>query len=543
MSAADGASAGAQAERRLLRALFPFHFTVGADGRLAAVGERWRTLAPSVAVGARFDDVFAVQRPAGLAGHGELAQHCDDIFLLATRERPDCVLRGQFVAADAAPGALHFAGGPWGTKLAALVEQGLTLADFPPHDPRGDLLVLLQVQEAQLAELKQLTGRLQERIRRQAQLEGQLRQIQKMELVGRLAGGLAHNFNNILMAIRSHADLALEDLPADSPVREWLEHIGAATDHAASLTRGLLTMSRQQPLRIQAVDVAAEFAEIRKLVAPLLGERVRLAIAVAPDLATMQADSDSLKQILINLVLNARDAMPDGGDLSIAVARQDELLPGGAGPQPCVAIRVRDTGTGMDAATKAKLFEPFFTTKPAGKCVGLGLSTVFGLVQQMGGAIRVESEPGAGATFAVLLPLAEAPAPAKSTPPAPTAAAGRHVLLVDDDANVRRPLALALGNAGFRVTAAANADEALAALRGGGRCDVLLTDVRMPGLSGPQLAAAVECEFGAVPVLFLSGHTDDPLLLGGQLPARRCFLSKPVALDALLTALRTLLVA
>ncbi|MBM3963127.1 MAG: hypothetical protein FJ306_14695, partial [Planctomycetes bacterium] len=407
MSAADGDDAGAPAERRLLRALFPFHFTVGPDGRLAAVGERWRTLAPSVAVGARFDDVFAVQRPAGLADHGELAQHSDDIFLLATRERPDCVLRGQFVAAaDAAPGALHFAGGPWVTKLAALVDQGLTLADFPPHDPRGDLLVLLQVQESQFAELKQLTERLQERIRRQAQLEGQLRQIQKMELVGRLAGGLAHNFNNILMAIRSHADLALDKLPADSPEREWLEHIGAATDHAASLTRGLLTMSRQQPLHIQALDVAAEFAEIRKLVAPLLGERVRLAIAVAPDLATVQADSDSLKQVLMNLVLNARDAMPDGGDLSIAVARQDELLPGGAGPQPCVAIRVRDTGTGMDAATKAKLFEPFFTTKPAGKSVGLGLSTVFGLVQQMRGAIRVDSAPGAGATFEVLLPHA-----------------------------------------------------------------------------------------------------------------------------------------
>ena len=534
-----------QTELRLLRQLFPFFFTVTADGRLGAVGDRWATFAPGVDLGAAFLDVFEIARPAGLAGHASLAQHLGDVFLLRLKGRAGFELRGQFVAGGDGNGNTlwHFVGGPWLTNLGALARLGLAIRDFPPHDPRGDLLVMMQVQESQLAELRQLTTSLQERIRTQAQLEGQIRQIQKMELVGRFAGGMAHNFNNILMAIRSYADLALEQLTPTDPLHEWLTQICSATDHAASLTRGLLTMSRQQPVRMQALDLAAEFHDIQKLVEPLLGSKVRLTTRVGAGLSAVQADTNSLKQILMNLVLNARDAMPQGGDIAIDVARRAEAPPGGGATRDYVAITVTDTGTGMDERTKANLFEPFFTTKAAGKGVGLGLSTVYGLVHQIGGTIRVDSEVGMGTTFHVLIPhLAADAAPTPTAKDAPRST-GEHVLLVDDEPHVRRPLEHVLANAGFRVTAAASGDEALAALRRGPRCQILLTDVVMPGMTGTQLADAVEKEFGRLPTLFISGHTDDARLRSGQLPPHQRFLPKPFSADELVATLRSLLPA
>ena len=545
MSHDGNKESGWQAEIRLLRTLFPFFFTVTAGGRIGAVGERWHTYAPELDLGACFDDLFTIARPGGLAGAADLGKHLGDVFLLRLRTRPGFELRGQFVGGDDADtrDTLHFAGGPWLTKLAVMTQRGLAMSDFPPHDPRGDLLVMMQVQESQLAELRQLTANLQERIRQQAQLEGQIRQIQKMELVGRFAGGMAHNFNNILMAIRSYADLALADLTPQDPLHEWLEQICSATDHAASLTRGLLTMSRQQPVRIQPLAIAKEFADIQKLVEPLLGANVKLSVRIAPEVTTLQADSNSLKQIFMNLVLNARDAMAKGGVIAIEVARRVETPPDRSEPREFVAVTVTDTGSGMDDRTKANLFEPFFTTKAAGKGVGLGLSTVYGLVQQLGGVIRVDSELGIGTTFHVLLPHVVATAAATPSPLDVARMAGEHVLLVDDESHVRRPLERVLQNAGFRVTSAANADEALAAMRNGARCQILLTDVVMPGMSGTQLAAAVEQEFGALPVLFISGHTDDARLRSGHLPPHHRFLPKPFAADELVATLRTLLSA
>jgi len=538
-------AAGWQAELRLLRTLFPFYFTVAADGRLGAVGERWRTGMPEIDLGAHFDDMFAIARPIGLAGAADLGQHLGDVFLLRLRNRPDFELRGQFLPAGDpdAPGTLHFAGGPWLTKLATMAHLGLAMSDFPSHDPRGDLLVMMQVQESQLAELRQLTVNLQERIRQQSLLEGQIRQIQKMELVGRFAGGMAHNFNNILMAIRSHADLALAELTPGDPLHDWLQQICTATDHAASLTRGLLTMSRQQPVRIQALDVGAEFADIQKLVEPLLAANVKLHLRIASEVTTLHADTNSLKQIFMNLVLNARDAMPKGGTIAIDVARRVEAPPDGSAPRAFVAVTVTDTGTGMDERTKTNLFEPFFTTKALGKGVGLGLSTVYGLVQQLDGAIRVDSELGMGTTFQVLLPDIAATAAMTPARQGMTRLTGDHVLLVDDETHVRRPLERVLQNAGFRVTSVASAEEALSALRHGARCQILLTDVVMPGMSGTELAAAVEKEFGELPVLFISGHNDDSRLRSGHLPSHHRFLPKPFAAEELVATLRALLSA
>ena len=528
----------------LLRQLFPFGFSVDASGRLLAAGTRWASYAPQVAVGSNFDALFVVQRPVGVTGIAQLRSSLDEAVLLKLAGRAGFELRGQFV--DAGDGVLHFAGGPWVANLGALSGLDLALSDFPPHDTRGDMLVLLQMQETSLADMRALANNLRERMAAQSQLEGQLRQIQKMELVGRFAGGMAHNFNNILMAIQGYAELSLTRLDSSDPVRGWIEQICTATEHAASLTHGLLTMSRQNRVKLEPLDLARELREVEKLVAPLLGKRVVLALRIDPALPWVHADSSSLKQILMNLVLNARDAMPNGGRIEISAQSRPAEASKGGGERDRVELAVRDEGVGMDERTKASLFEPFFTTKEIGKGVGLGLSTVYGLVQQIDGTISVESELGRGTTFRIAIPRAAAPvqtAPAGSFASStnPGEGTGAHILLVDDEPQVRNLLEQILRRDGFRVTAAANAEEALALFAQGAQFALLLSDVMMPGLSGPELAARVDERYGALPTLFISGHTDNARLRSGALPPHQRFLQKPFAPSDLGKALRELL--
>ena len=525
-----------QLESALLRRLFPFGFSVDAGGRLVAAGERWSTFAPQVALGASFDALFVPLRPLGVTGLAQLRAGLGEAVLLKLAGHPGFELRGQFLGDGE---ALHFVGGPWLTNLGALSALGLELRDFPPHDPRGDLLVMLQAQETSLADMRALANSLREKIVAQTQLEAQLQQIQKMELVGRFAGGMAHNFNNILMAIQGYAELSLTRLDASDPVHGWVEQICAATEHAASLTHGLLTMSRQNRLKLESLDLARELREVEKLVSPLLGKRVQLDVTLAPALASVHADSSSLKQILMNLVLNARDAMPDGGRVSIAAGPVSAALHAQEAPQEVVEIAVTDSGVGMDERTKAKIFEPFFTTKEVGKGVGLGLSTVYGLVQQLGGTIAVESELGRGTTFRIRLPHFAKPAPT----PAPVGpqVAGARVLLVDDEQQVRKLLEALLRREGYAVATAANAEEALSRFASGEPFDLLLTDVLMPGLSGPELSERVDALHGVLPTLFISGHTDNARLRRGELPAHQRFLAKPFTPADLSRTLRELL--
>ena len=531
-------------EIALMRELFPFFFAVGKDGRITSVGGRWRDFAPQIAPGVRYEEVFAIDRPVGITGVEDLRERCNDIFLIQLVARPDFQLRGQFIrsTSDADSGELLFAGGPWITNLASMSKLGLEIRDFPAHDPRGDLLILLQSQESSLADQRQLSARLREQMKQQADLESQLRQIQKMELVGRFAGGMAHNFNNILMAIHGYAELALASAEPGDAMHEWLEQIRSATDHAASITRALLTMSRRHPVKVGPLSLAREFVEIENLLQPLLGEHVRILTRVDPKLGPIIADNNAIKQVVMNLVVNARDAMPEGGTVTIEVGATRRKPPDKADERDYIEIKVADNGVGMDDKTKSSIFEPFFTTKEIGKGIGLGLSTVYGLVQQAGGFITVESELGKGSTFRVFVPRVDAPRETNAAPkPKLESGAGEPVLLVEDDPQVRRLLEQLLKNAGYTTTCAASGDGALELLKSGINCNLLVTDVVMPGMSGPELAAQFEKLRGPVPVLFISGHTEDASVRGGRLPEHKRFLQKPFAPTELLKTVRQLL--
>jgi len=542
----------------LVRELFPFCFTVDRDMRIAMVGARWSTFDGSVAVGADFGTVFEIERPTGIASEADISARAGDVFLLSLRARPQFRLRGQFVprASRSCGGSLLFVGGPWLTRSAELERFGLELADFPPHDPRGDFLVLLQAQESTVADMKELTARLratgatlelrtremEREMKLRAELEAQLRQSQKMEAIGRLAGGIAHDFNNILMAVQGYVALTLSRVSPSDPVRAWVEEIRKAADRAANLTRQLLAFSRQQVLRPQALDLAHELHEFERLLRPMLGERIRLSVEAAPGLGFVWADASAINQIVMNLALNARDAMPSGGDLMIHCGPAQDAPSDTLRDAGFIEISVRDTGVGMDDATLARAFEPFFTTKEPGKGSGLGLAQVYGLVEQCGGTVEVQSAPGKGAHFRVLLPrieAAEAAAPAVQV--SPQGGRGERLLLVEDEPLVRRLLEQLLSRAGFQVISASTPSEAMAHVDRDRPFEVIVSDVVMAGMTGPEFAARVEAECGAVPTIFMSGHTEDEAIRSGAMQPHQCFMPKPFAPSELLLQLRRLL--
>jgi len=371
----------------------------------------------------------------------------------------------------------------------------------------------------------------------------QLRQAQKMEAVGRLAGGVAHDFNNLLTVIQGYGNILKRRLvPRGECVTEIGELLGA-TDRAAQLTRQLLAFSRSQALKPQVLDVGETVNALRKMVDRLLGEDLAVELDVADDTGFVRADPGQLEQVLMNLGVNARDAMPEGGTLTLRT-RAVTLGPGdipeapGLRPGPYVRIDVIDTGVGMDAETQRHIFEPFFTTKEHG--TGLGLATVYGIVRQSRGAIRVRSRLGHGATFEIYLPRVPAEERAKEAAPAPSAARGRGtILLVEDDAAVRGLFVAELGEAGYTVVPAASPQEALAAA--GGPFDLLVSDVIMPGLRGPELARRLRAEDPGLKVLFVSGYQDPDRTRLPPLDARTAFLQKPFRPEDLIAKVGELL--
>jgi PAS domain S-box-containing protein len=366
------------------------------------------------------------------------------------------------------------------------------------------------------------------------QLEAHLLQSQRLEAVGRLAGGVAHDFNNLLTAISGYSEFLLEALSDAEPLRHDVEEIRRASDRAAALVRQLLAFSRRQLLRPRVVDLNEVISETETMLRRLIGEDVELVTELEPALSPIRADPVQLEQIVVNLAVNARDAMPDGGTLSI----RTEAVDGGRG----VGLTVSDTGIGMDADTIAHAFEPFFTTKEQGKGTGLGLSTVYGIVAQSGGTIEVRSEPGQGATFTVVLPAYAGPlSPPVARPErAPDSAASEQVLLVEDDAVVRDLTERVLGSSGYRVLSAASGDEACALADSlGDEIALLMTDLVMPGMSGRELARRLTERRPGLRVLFTSGYTDDDdVALAG---ARSGFIGKPFTPDALRQKVRELL--
>jgi two-component system cell cycle sensor histidine kinase/response regulator CckA len=382
--------------------------------------------------------------------------------------------------------------------------------------------------------------------------EEQLRQLQKMEAVGRLAGGIAHDFNNLLTVIIGRSQLLLATLGATDPTRRTIEIIDSTADRASQLTRQLLAFSRRQVLAPTVLDVNDVVLGMAELLRRLIGEDIELVLDPSPDPARIKVDRGQLEQVIVNLVVNARDAMPDGGRIviDISTAPPVEATPGAAGdaPGPHVVLAVRDTGTGMSEETRARIFEPFFTTKEPGKGTGLGLATVYGIVRQSGGGIAVASEIGAGSTFTLRFPSVDDTSSADEgpgdvqEPSRPTARGTETILIVEDETEVRHLAHRILEDYGYVVLSAARGSDALRlAERHRGAIELLLTDMVMPETSGPQLAERFATLRPDTSVLYMSGYMDNAPIGPGPSGSPVHFLQKPFTPEALARKVRAVL--
>ncbi|HEY3381222.1 MAG TPA: PAS domain S-box protein [Vicinamibacterales bacterium] len=390
----------------------------------------------------------------------------------------------------------------------------------PVCDPTGRIINFVAVERDMTAHLR---------------LEEQLRASQKMEAIGSLAGGVAHDFNNLLTVILGCTAFAIETLREGDPLREDLLEVQKAGERAAVLTRQLLAFSRKQVLEPQVLDLNHVVINLEKMLRRLIGEDIDLQQVLAPNLGPVRADPGQIEQVIMNLVVNARDAMPNGGRLTIDTANVDldeeyvaqhvVVVPG-----PYILLAISDTGCGMDAATRERLFEPFFTTKAKGKGTGLGLSTVYGIVKQSGGNIWIYSEPGHGTTVKVYLPrfVEEAGSSATSRAPERPAVGTETILVAEDGEAVRNVVVRMLLAAGYRVLTAANGGEALLTCeQHRGEIDLLVTDVVMPQMSGRQLAERLQKVRPSMRVLYMSGYTDNAIVHHGVLDPGMRFISKP----------------
>jgi PAS domain S-box-containing protein len=377
-------------------------------------------------------------------------------------------------------------------------------------------------------------------------LEEQLRQAQKMEAIGRLAGGIAHDFNNLLMVICGYVELMLERLPEENPLRRNAQEIHKAAKRAAALTRQLLAFSRKQVLQPRVLDLNSVVTDMEHLLRRLIPENIELTIHTAPNLGAVRADPGQIEQVILNLAVNARDAMPSGGKLLLETAnveldRHSKLTHSEIEPGSYVMLAVSDTGTGMDAETLKHIFEPFFTTKDKSKGTGLGLATVYGVVKQSGGHVTVYSEPGRGSTFKIYLPRVDAPhISANEQQPVRAGHCGNEtVLLVEDEDGVRELTENFLRSQGYQVLAARNGEEALElTAKHPGPVHLLLTDVIMPGISGRELAERLAAQRPGIRVLFASGYTDGAVLQQNAVIPGTRFLQKPFPLQVLAKEIR-----
>jgi PAS domain S-box-containing protein len=408
---------------------------------------------------------------------------------------------------------------------------------IPVHDALGTPRHLLGV-SVDITEQKLATDALQE----------QLRQAQKMEAVGRLAGGVAHDFNNLLSVIMGYTSLSLDAASGDDPIRAQLGEVLGAAERARDLTRQLLAFSRQQVLEPRVVNLNEVMSHVERMLERLIGEDVEFMAVKAPALGSVRVDPGQIEQVLLNLVVNARDAMPKGGKLTIETANV-ELDETYAAEHPTVVagahvmLAVSDTGHGMDRATQERIFEPFFTTKEVGRGTGLGLSTVFGVVRQSGGHIWVYSEPGKGAVFKVYFPRVEAEASASihRTRPAPRSGT-ETVLVLEDEEHVRRVVLAMLARTGYRVLEAATAAQAIEIAENKQQSiDLLLTDVVMPTMSGPEVVERIRKIRPKLKAICMSGYTDETVFRHGILESGVAFLQKPITPDSLRQKIRSVL--
>jgi two-component system cell cycle sensor histidine kinase/response regulator CckA len=442
--------------------------------------------------------------------------------------------------------------------LKIIADQGIPTAirqgswkaetEFLRHD--GEIVPMSQVLLVHRDSFDNITyvSTIARDLSRERELEEQFRQSQKMEAIGRLAGGIAHDFNNLLSVIMGFIHSATDLLEPEHLARPKLKEVQLASERAASLTGQLLAFSRKQILQLSIIDINETIKELHPLLRRLVDESIQVTTIPCSGSVHIKADPNQIQQILLNLVVNARDAMPDGGQLTIETrqltlershtAAKLQLSPGNY-----VAITVSDTGYGMDAETREKVFEPFFTTKGPGQGTGIGLSTVFGIVKQLEGGISLESEPGKGTTFNIYLPCSQEPVP-QSIPTTTTThpVAGGTVLVTEDNAPLREVVTMILDGAGFNVLSAANPEEALEiADRNVGTIDLLLTDVRMPGMNGRQLADKLRSKRPGLAVLFMSGYAENNIVHQGVLDPNVNFIAKPVAPERLIARVHEIL--
>jgi PAS domain S-box-containing protein len=380
-------------------------------------------------------------------------------------------------------------------------------------------------------------------------LQDQLRQAQKMEAIGHLAGGVAHDFNNILTAILGYCELLTAQIGPDKPMGRDLQEIMSAAQRAATLTRQLLAFSRKQAFSLTALDLSRIVRNLEPMLRRLIGERISINTVLADDLASVMADPTQLEQVLMNLVVNARDAMPEGGVLTIQTAnveldRRYTLTHPGSIAGSYVMVSVHDTGIGMTPDIQAKIFEPFFTTKELGRGTGLGLAAVYGIVKQLEGYIWVESEAGRETAVQIYLPKTEQPARAAAEPRSTVVSevGTETILLVEDEVGVRRFVKIVLQRLGYRVLEAESAEAALTLVTSlSAPIHLLLTDVVLPGMDGRELAARVTGERPEIQVLYMSGYTGRTRTPVGALEPGVHLLEKPFTAHALLARIRQLL--
>jgi two-component system cell cycle sensor histidine kinase/response regulator CckA len=380
-------------------------------------------------------------------------------------------------------------------------------------------------------------------------LEEQLAHAQRMEAIGHLAGGVAHDFNNLLTVVTGYSELVLRRLDAESPVRQEIEQIKKAGERATTLTRQLLAFSRKQMLQPRVLDLNAVLSDVEHLLRRLIGENIQLTMVLGPDLKRVKADPGQMEQIIMNLAVNARDAMPQGGMLTVGTANvvlDDDYANQHVDVKPgqYVMLAVSDTGIGMDDHTRSHIFEPFFTTKVKGKGTGMGLSTVYGIVKQSGGYVWVYSEPNQGSTFKIYLPRIDDPIETQDAANlAEELSAGvETVLLVEDEEAVRSLVCKVLRASGYTVLESLNPADALRIAREHpDPIHLLLTDVVMPQMSGREVANQVIVLRPSTKVLFISGYTDDAIVHHGVLDPKTAFLHKPFSPDALARKVREVL--
>lgn len=538
---------------------FPFHIVLDRDMQIFSAGDRLRDLVPKAAPHCKLDACFNIERPRGFLEFEQIQRSVGELFILAAVDG-NLRLRGQFYPyVNGDQKLLLFLCQPWIIDLESLHDQGLRLADFPPHAGITDMLVLLQTQKSGLVESQRLAEKLRDtsnelkdrnvqllnEIERRARTEENMLQAQKMEAIGQLAGGVAHDLNNILLAINGHVSMALRQASSSDDVIQNLEHVLVASNRAAELTARLLAFGRKQALVEDVVDIKQAFIEVEHILRPLLGERINLSVEPSESLGSVLINPSALQQILINLVINARDALNQrGGAIRITgkpltISETRTCLLGELDPGLWFCLEVIDNGSGIDPQILERIFEPFFTTKEQGKGTGLGLSTVWWIIERIRGALDVKSSPEEGTIFSIYLRSTEETKEEvfKASSSSDDLPRCGRILLVEDEDMVRQPVSAMLKIMGWSVSEAASAEDALAIVA---KCDelfdIVLTDMVMPGLSGRELAEQLRSQWPDLPIIFMTGY--DPEGAGDFLDNHKALvISKPFDLEELETFL------